>query len=1140
MIDQVKNNPELTAPKELNAKIYPKEYYDLEIKPWNTLIIKYNDKFMKKFRNNNYSTNYLNHNSIPTEFTLLRKLAKQIPGCGDWTMISFSKIIGKDLPLFEIKEIFPLWIEKFRVTSTEWYKYIINSKNIIENRDDSGIVEVTWNDYQQILQATLNNNIIITDRWSILNIRSNKIWTKEISIPWVNFSVLDDKKQRIITHDTKSINILDIKDDLSYTQLQTEDISLRGNLKFATLDKNKNFVICLFEMDDMDWPPGVKKIQQLKIFQFDHSVDLADPNSPSVLIEQDTINDIRDICYVDDNDDVVVLDKDYQVRRIQTNMQEFPVGYKGRAKFSKEWLKVRKAVNKTLEDATALLAKGIKIDTEELATEEEDVDIAKLRHQIWNMSFEEFNNKTLKQLLDTSETVEDLLKVKSIVEAIKRTPEIAAVHGLLDPIESAVFKKYNQAKLDELYIRLDNLANSLGAGEDFNNLLYIQSSLKEIQKDRAQIANIAPTAKDKEIKELTQIVNDKITEYRDSHQEDIQEKIDINLNTIKEYLEGLDYMPQLTSVYNTDVWKHTENMIGYLDEEGKKKNKDAMKSLVKTRQNQLGKSLVDIQKRNQAEEQVKVDEIRNQIGQVKEIIAVIYEEDALKDMEKNDPLVLNIRSAIAAIDSNKSQELIVQLENAFKERILSVKYSKDTTKKWVKSLDKYGIPNSLYFVPEIHKKVRWELMGKQVGDKIKIYFKTNTGTKIEPDINKKILGNFPFQVTQEEFIDIKKSLAERRSNGKKAEFKKLIEEENQLKSKLWEEYKENEKYKKLNEKLKVIEKKYYIPRMLEVMNSISGWMRDLHSRPRVPHLSSKTVIGPSIKKFLEEMGKLLDQQMTYKEWFIIVESEAGTGKNFKIDILAHMTNRELFHISCNQSMEKEDLLFSPELNAEWSFKQKSELIRWLQTPGSIILLDEINTLRPGIAKLLNPLLAGQRYINDPQLGRIYADSSVLIVGLMNPRYYLWTSDIAQEFLDRARIVNDDYPEELEEGFIVSKYIDGPVSQMTYEEFENFRNKYIVHGEVPNDKKIYNMFIAISQVMKVARKIRELYSKTMKGEADMDKELKFVFSIRAGNFILQDFNNSKNIKKSMEDVIMPKVTDSSQKKMVHKIVDEVCK
>jgi hypothetical protein len=112
--------------------------------------------------------------------------------------------------------------------------------------------------------------------------------------------------------------------------------------------------------------------------------------------------------------------------------------------------------------------------------------------------------------------------------------------------------------------------------------------------------------------------------------------------------------------------------------------------------------------------------------------------------------------------------------------------------------------------------------------------------------------------------------------------------------------------------------------------------------------------------------------------------------------------------------------------------------------------------------------------------------------------------------------------------------------MTYEEFENFWNKYVVQWEVPNDKKIYNMFIAISNVMKVARKIRELYSKTMKWEADMDKELKFVFSIRAGNFIMQDFNNSKNIKKSIEDVLMPKITDSEQKKMVQAIIDDVCK
>ena len=102
----------------------------------------------------------------------------------------------------------------------------------------------------------------------------------------------------------------------------------------------------------------------------------------------------------------------------------------------------------------------------------------------------------------------------------------------------------------------------------------------------------------------------------------------------------------------------------------------------------------------------------------------------------------------------------------------------------MKSLDKYGIPNSLYFVPEIHKKVTRELKGKRVNDKIKIYFETNTGTKIEPDINKKILGNFPFQVTEEEFIVIKKRLGERRSNGKRKEFKDLIAQSNTLKKEL--------------------------------------------------------------------------------------------------------------------------------------------------------------------------------------------------------------------------------------------------------------------------------------------------------------------------------------------------------------------
>ena len=1123
--------------KELGIKLYPKEYINLSLAEWSSISLD-PETFLQFAKTNgwNWSNSDMDIRiaKIPAwEYGhLINFLTRNYTtqnSSGD-KYIDDEEIKNKNIRinLYGIKAIESIQAsDKIHYINPMWQKAVIDM-NMLKN---SIVGKISMN-------TPIKNKIggiEIKNEWYRTYIQRNN---KSVNLPWSNFTLLDEGKKQVITHDDGWINIIKVDDNLGYKILQTEDLHMFGKLTYATMDNKSNFLIALFDHEDPNIPN--QKTQELKIFQMDHTVDFDDPNSPSCLIEQETIPNIQNLLYVDDNDDLIVLDTDYQVRRIQTNMQEFTTGYTGRVNFKKEGVKVRKAVNKTLEDATQLLAKGIKIDTESLDTEEENVDFAKLRQQIWNMPFAEFGNKTLKELFDGSETIEDLLKVKSIIEAIKKTPEIAAVHGLLDPIESTVFKKYNHEKLNELYVRLDNLASSLGAGDDFNNLVYIQSSLRKIQKDRSQISNIAPTSKDKEIKELSQLVDKKITEYRESHQDDIQEKIDINLNTIKDYLDTIDYIHQITTVYNLDVWKTTENMIGYLDDEGKKKNKEAMKNLVKTKQNQLNKFVVDIQKKNQLEEQMKIDEIKDQLGQVKQIISMIYEEDAIKDMEKNDPLVLNIKEAIKEITSNKSQELAIQLEAIFKERLLTVKYSKDTTKKWVKSLDAYGVPSSLYFVPEIQRKVRRELMGKQVGDKIKIYFETNTGVKIEPDINKKILGNFPFQVDEEEFIEIKKNLAERRSNGKKKEFKEYIQKRNDLQTQLWEHYTENEDYKKIEAKIQEIEKQYYIPRMLEVMTSISWGMRDLNSRPRVPHLSSKTVIGESIKKFLGNMGRLLDQQMTYKEGFIIVESEAWTGKNFKMDILSHLTNRELFHISCNQSMEKEDLLFSPELNSEWSFKQKSELIRWLQTPWSIILLDEINTLRPWIAKLLNPLLAGQRYINDPQLGKIYAHPSVLIVGLMNPRYYLWTSDIAQEFLDRARIINDDYPEAMEEWFIISKYIDGPVAQMTYEEFENFWNKYIVKKEVPNDKKIYNIFIALFKVMEVAKKIRALYSKTMKWEADMDKELKFVFSIRAGNFITQDFNYSKNIKKSMEEVIMPKITDSAQKKIAQSIIDEVCK
>jgi MoxR-like ATPase len=75
----------------------------------------------------------------------------------------------------------------------------------------------------------------------------------------------------------------------------------------------------------------------------------------------------------------------------------------------------------------------------------------------------------------------------------------------------------------------------------------------------------------------------------------------------------------------------------------------------------------------------------------------------------------------------------------------------------------------------------------------------------------------------------------------------------------------------------------------------------------------------------------------------------------------------------------------------------------------VVVLDEINTYPPEVLKLLNPLLDGRRYINDPQFGKIKVHPSVLLVGLMNPQHYLGTTPLSPEVKSRARMMRDGYP-----------------------------------------------------------------------------------------------------------------------------------
>lgn len=499
--------------------------------------------------------------------------------------------------------------------------------------------------------------------------------------------------------------------------------------------------------------------------------------------------------------------------------------------------------------------------------------------------------------------------------------------------------------LDDIGQQIQDIAKDITDVNDFASLVQVQEKLQKIKETRSQIL-VTNKEIDTLMKDTFKIIKEKLEQYKQEHGEKIMEDIEKNCGHIAQYMQEIDYMTQITSIYSTELWKNTENMLQYLDDENRKKYKKKMSEIVQKRQTGLSQEQKFAEKSALQEQEENINNIKNKLTQLKTITENINDESTLTSMESTDPLVIDIQKEIETLPGNKSQELQQRLEQIFKERMLSIQFNKDAAKTSIKSLDQYGIPKSLYFVPDIVKKVKREVSAKPTKDNLfKLQFIASTGNVIQPDINKKIVGNFKFTYTREERQELKKTLVEWNSNGTRKKYQDIKEKAETLKQQQGHE--DNQEYLEANKRLKELGNKFYIPRMIETMDKMSNnGVRSMATRPNLPSIDNRTVITQSVQKSLAKRGRILDQQLLYKQGIMIVESEAGTGKNFKCDILGHLTNREIFDISCNEYMEKEDLLFSPEIDNDGTHRKPSKLVQALQTPGAVIVLDEINTLKP--------------------------------------------------------------------------------------------------------------------------------------------------------------------------------------------------
>ncbi|MFN3946926.1 MAG: AAA family ATPase, partial [Aquificaceae bacterium] len=315
--------------------------------------------------------------------------------------------------------------------------------------------------------------------------------------------------------------------------------------------------------------------------------------------------------------------------------------------------------------------------------------------------------------------------------------------------------------------------------------------------------------------------------------------------------------------------------------------------------------------------------------------------------------------------------------------------------------------------------------------------------------------------------------------------------------------------------------------------------------PRVP-LFVAYEETPWFVKNLQRFASLVKEQLMYSEGILILEGDAGVGKNFLVEVFSALTNRPLYIVPCNSKMEKEDITYLYEFDPRRGTRRVySDLVKALQTPGAVIYFDEINTLPAGMVKLFNPLFDYRRYLALPNGEVIKAHRDVILVGGMNPQNYLGVTELPQDIKSRADIIFIDYPPFEEEGvynadeaIILKDYVP-EFSSLSSEDFF-YAWHWVVNGlkvkAVEGIERLEEHLWKLFELIKIANEIRRAYRayQTQQSEEPVD----FVFSIRDTIRCARRLNKYSRVKDLVLDTILPKVGSPLEREILRGIVERL--
>lgn len=325
----------------------------------------------------------------------------------------------------------------------------------------------------------------------------------------------------------------------------------------------------------------------------------------------------------------------------------------------------------------------------------------------------------------------------------------------------------------------------------------------------------------------------------------------------------------------------------------------------------------------------------------------------------------------------------------------------------------------------------------------------------------------------------------------------------------------------------------------------------------VPEYSDRWRISEYQMKKLEELAESINIQTSNHMGLTILEGEAGTGKNVLIDVLSNLANREVVTIACNENTAKEDLTYEFYYDpVKGTYKLPSRLIEALKRPGVVILFDEINTVKPGIVKMLNPLFDYRRKLVVNEGGvqqEVVADPTVVLVGTMNPQDYAGVDKLAETILSRADIIEVGYPpfEEMQGGRTRYRSDEAEMLYSYVHVLESLKQRefklawdYVVNRDTTNgadrllqatpnlEKDVRRLYDGI----RVANRLREMYQNYQVGASN--EPMDFTTSLREMVNIALRMNHAQNVKDVAKRVILPKIGDRRQRVMVDKTIDAV--